>query len=437
MPIERSFRRRELELKIKFSGERSSYTYVSPSSSDGSIKIARMLKSLPRKRSLLREPIPSEIFYGWYAYGYYWSPEIDVYVLEDQGIYYNSEYIPSFLSVNKVTSEYFPTVLPATFAYNSDKYIEIGEETTSVPLTLHIRPASLKKIVTVAQIMESQKSPDGSFGIKFSWVKEMPSLEQVTSEASPFRSVILIVMVIFYFLMLKNDISFWRDLDNNMNGISVTSLLLGEFNGFVLIFSAFYEAPLIQIFSFVLCNAYSCWKLSKIIEYKKRTVDDDENGEHNSINDRSFLGFRVKRSYERSLTGEYDRRAWAAIKKYLIPVVAGYCLYSLAFEKYIGWFNWIITSFSTFLNDYSFLYFIPQAYVNYELRSVAHLPWRYFAYQTIYILLLCLYSFMNLGSLDPLVIFKGILMVSVYLYQRSMFSRVVVKVEIEDENEDD
>lgn len=46
-----------------------------------------------------------------------------------------------------------------------------------------------------------------------------------------------------------------------------------------------------------------------------------------------------------------------------------------------SWYSWIINSLVNGVYAFGFLFMMPQLFLNYKLKSVAHLPWRAFMYK--------------------------------------------------------
>ena len=51
------------------------------------------------------------------------------------------------------------------------------------------------------------------------------------------------------------------------------------------------------------------------------------------------------------------------------------------FIFYYSWYSWIIHSLVNGVYAFGFLFMLPQLFINYKLKSVAHLPWRAFMYK--------------------------------------------------------
>lgn len=46
-----------------------------------------------------------------------------------------------------------------------------------------------------------------------------------------------------------------------------------------------------------------------------------------------------------------------------------------------SWYSWTIQSMVNGVYAFGFLFMLPQLFINYRLKSVAHLPWRAFMYK--------------------------------------------------------
>ena len=85
-----------------------------------------------------------------------------------------------------------------------------------------------------------------------------------------------------------------------------------------------------------------------------------------------------------ALTEEMDQLATQTIGKYiLLPMVLSYTFYTLTYEEHFSWYSWLITSASTGVYALGFVFMTPQLFLNYKLKSVAHLPWRVLCYRFI------------------------------------------------------
>lgn len=67
----------------------------------------------------------------------------------------------------------------------------------------------------------------------------------------------------------------------------------------------------------------------------------------------------------------------------LFPLVIGYSIYSLYYETHRSWYSWILASLTGCVYTFGFIMMTPQLFINYKLKSVAHLPWRTFTYKAL------------------------------------------------------
>ena len=105
-------------------------------------------------------------------------------------------------------------------------------------------------------------------------------------------------------------------------------------------------------------------------KYEADEKGDDESSTNNAKPD---LG---------AITEEMDQLATNLLGKYfLMPLVTTYAIYSLIKEPHSGWYSWFITTASSFVYAIGFVLMTPQLFLNYKLKSVAHLPWRVLGYR--------------------------------------------------------
>jgi hypothetical protein len=82
-----------------------------------------------------------------------------------------------------------------------------------------------------------------------------------------------------------------------------------------------------------------------------------------------------------ALTIETDRIATRTLGSVLLPIVISYAAYSFIKEEHTGWYSWLISSASSAVYALGFVLMTPQLFLNYKLKSVAHLPWRVLVYK--------------------------------------------------------
>merc|ERR1711902_173393 len=61
--------------------------------------------------------------------------------------------------------------------------------------------------------------------------------------------------------------------------------------------------------------------------------------------------------------------------------MGGGAVYSLLYTPHKSWYSWTIQTTVNGVYAFGFLFMLPQLFLNYKLKSVAHLPWRAFMYK--------------------------------------------------------
>lgn len=78
---------------------------------------------------------------------------------------------------------------------------------------------------------------------------------------------------------------------------------------------------------------------------------------------------------------EYDAIAFKYMYWIAIPLELAYAGYSLLYESHKSWYSFVIAVLVGSVYAYGFLLMIPSLYINYRLKSVAHLPGKAMTYK--------------------------------------------------------
>ena len=89
----------------------------------------------------------------------------------------------------------------------------------------------------------------------------------------------------------------------------------------------------------------------------------------------------LRMSEGESITLEYDRIATSNISLILYPLVIGGGMFSLKFYRYTSWWSFLVSHAANAVYMLGFIKLCPQIYINYRLKSIAHLPWKVFIYK--------------------------------------------------------
>lgn len=138
----------------------------------------------------------------------------------------------------------------------------------------------------------------------------------------------------------------------------------------------------------------------------------------------TIKGFRFeigKRTKEEEATDLHDANFMKQLSKYvLIPLVIMGAIYSLLYTEHKSWYSWVIQSAANGVYAFGFLFMLPQLFINYKLKSVAHLPWRAFMYKAFNTFIDDLFAFLitSIPTSHRLAAFRDDVVFIIYLYQR-------------------
>ncbi|XP_070213864.1 lipid scramblase CLPTM1L isoform X2 [Bos mutus] len=216
--------------------------------------------------------------------------------------------------------------------------------------------------------------------------------------------------LLFDFLAFKNDISFWKK-KKSMIGMSTKAVLWRCFSTVVIfLFLLDEQTSLLVLVPAGIGAAIELWKVKKAL---KMTV--------------IWRGlwptfqFGTYSESERR-TEEYDAQAMKYLSYLLYPLCIGGAIYSLLNIKYKSWYSWLINSFVNGVYAFGFLFMLPQLFVNYKMKSVAHLPWKAFTYKAFNTFIDDVFAFIiTMPTSHRLACFRDDVVFLVYLYQRWLY----------------
>jgi hypothetical protein len=124
-----------------------------------------------------------------------------------------------------------------------------------------------------------------------------------------------------------------------------------------------------------------------------------------------------------ALSEETDQLATRILGKYLmLPLILGYTCYTLINEEHSGWYSWFITSASSAMYGLGFVFMTPQLFLNYKLKSVAHLPWKVLGYRFVNTFIDDLFAFIiRMPTMARISCFRDDIVFIIYLWQRHLY----------------
>ncbi|KAA8531264.1 hypothetical protein F0562_005977 [Nyssa sinensis] len=345
----------------------------------------------------------------------YWKPNITVNLVDDFTRYPRNAVPPNIapnLNVEPSTGNYYPTIFFNEFWLLRDKLIPINETVTELLLNLEVGPISMTKWQLFLQI-------DQSFQIHRNYGSmlegEADELKRVFLEGNPYLLAITMIVSllhsVFDFLAFKNDIQFWNK-NKSMEGLSAKSVVV-SFICQLIVFLYLLDNDtswMILASSGIGC-CIEFWKIGKAMH-----IEIDRSGKI------PMLRFRDRESYAGNKTKEYDDLAMKYLSYVLFILVACSSVYSLMYERHKSWYSWILSSLTSCVYMFGFIMMCPQLFINYKLKSVAHLPWRQMTYKFLNTIIDDLFAFViKMPTLHRLSVFRDDVIFLIYLYQRWVY----------------
>ncbi|XP_058097550.1 uncharacterized protein LOC131242735 [Magnolia sinica] len=345
----------------------------------------------------------------------YWKPNITINLVDDFTRYPHNAIPPNiagYLNVEHSTGNYYPTVFFNEFWLLRDKLIPLNDTVTELLLNLELGPISMTKWQLFLQI-------DQSFQIHRSYGSmlegEADQLKRVFLEGNPYLLVITMVVSLFHsvfdFLAFKNDIQFWNK-NKSMEGLSAKSVVVSFIcQMIVFLYLLDNDTSWMILASSGIGCCIEFWKIGKAMHIeidRSRTIP--------------MLRFRDRESYAQNKTKEYDDLAMKYLSYVLFLLVACSSIYSLMYERHKSWYSWILSSLTSCVYMFGFIMMCPQLFINYKLKSVAHLPWRQMTYKFLNTIIDDLFAFViKMPMLHRLSVFRDDVIFLIYLYQRWIY----------------
>ncbi|KAL1241024.1 putative lipid scramblase CLPTM1 [Trichinella spiralis] len=340
----------------------------------------------------------------------YWHPNLTINMVYDQSVFSKDSLPVPWMFFN----DYWNLI--------SD-YQPLNSSVSTLDLKLTYSPLSLFKW----QLYASQTMRNRWLGGLAGGVGELfeeneddqDSIKVALLETSPYllalTAVVSILHLVFEFLAFKNDIQFWRERQS-LEGLSVRSVLFNVGTSFIVLLYVLDNETNLMVRGSVFINMLiELWKVPKCLDVGLDTTS------------RLFgvvpkLRFKEKNSYVESSTKEYDMMAFRYLSWLLFPLLGCYTIYSLVYEEHRGWYSWILDRLYGFLITFGFIMMTPQLFINYKLKSVAHLPWRMLTYKFLNTIIDDIFAFViKMPMLYRISCFRDDVVFVIYLYQRWVY----------------
>lgn len=310
----------------------------------------------------------------------HWHPNLTINLVTDQTNWMQGSVPPpldEFIFFLPDGKQYKPAVFMNDYWNMMRDYMPINETTTTLQLQLTYQPLSLLKWqLYTAQAMRDKLSMFSALGAE-EQDEEQDTVKELLMDTSPYLLGLTIAVSllhsIFELLAFKNDIQFWNNRQS-LEGLSVRSVFFNVFQStVVLLYVLDNETNVMVRISCFIGLVIEIWKINKVMDVKINRED--------RIFGIPKLTFKDKGSYVESSTREYDILAFRYLSWACFPLLVGYGVYSLLYQEHKGWYSFVLNMMYGYLLTFGFIMMTPQLFINYKLKSVAHLPWRMMTYK--------------------------------------------------------
>ncbi|KAB8075452.1 cleft lip and palate transmembrane protein 1-domain-containing protein [Aspergillus leporis] len=322
---------------------------------------------------------------------------------------------------------YYPIVYLNTFWQLRSHMMELNSTVETVPLRITLNNLQNWKFSMMTSVDDSAKqtarqaafgasTPGGGDGSEFEMVKEI--LLDTNIWLLGTTGIVTILHMVFETLAFKNDISHWRK-KKDVVGTSVRTILANVFMQLVVFLylmdnsdNTSWMILASQGFGILL----EAWKITKTVDVRLRQPPT------NSFF--SFLPYVVvfedkhKLTETEQKTKEYDEIAFRYLYILAVPLLTAYAVYSLVYNSHKSWYSYIIETLVGSVYAYGFLMMVPSLYINYRLKSVAHMPGKALMYKFLNTFIDDLFAFtVKMPWLHRLATLRDDVIFFVWLYQ--------------------
>ncbi|KAK3855990.1 hypothetical protein Pcinc_037642 [Petrolisthes cinctipes] len=283
----------------------------------------------------------------------------------------------------------------------------VSSDTLTANLTLVYSPVSYGKLRLWLQF-EGALKPISELGFSPKDVDEIKGIFSDTNLYFLFITFLIAALhMLFDFLAFKNEISFWRGR-RSMAGISPSSVAWRAVSQIIVFLYLLDEnTSLLVLVPAGVGGIIELWKVTKAFHLR-------------------VVGWRVRvegaRTDAESTTQQLDSQGITYLSYLLYPLLVAGAVYSLIYTPHRSWYSWVINTLVNGVYAFGFLFMLPQLFINYKLKSVAHLPWKAFMYKAFNTFIDDLFAFIIImPTAHRVACFRDDVVFLIYLYQRWLY----------------
>ncbi|KAI9843029.1 MAG: hypothetical protein M1837_006660 [Sclerophora amabilis] len=365
----------------------------------------------------------------------YYHPNFTMSIIPDSGVLNYPSMQPALLQYVQLESTgardasgqngwYYPILFVNTFWQLRDHMTELNSTVKRLPLHINLNNQNNWKFSIFASIDEGMKQtqkkaasggpmPAGGDGSEFEEIKRI--LLDTNSYLLATTGIVSLLHTVFEMLAFKNDIAHWRKKKDNV-GVSVRTILANVFMQAIILLYLVDNSEgtsWVILFGQGFGIVLEAWKITKMVDVRIRPAPPG-----------SLLPYHIlfedkhKLSETEEKTKEYDEIAFKYLYWVAAPLLLGYAAYSLVYDTHKSWYSFIITTLVGSVYAYGFLMMVPSLYINYRLKSVAHMPAKAMTYKFLNTFIDDLFAFtIKMPTLHRLATLRDDVIFFIYLYQ--------------------
>lgn len=255
---------------------------------------------------------------------------------------------------NIQSNQFYPLLYSSEFWITRSSLVEINETVSNYPnLEVKIEPIKVWKWQLMAgmeeqwenQSKQSITNPDGDEDAGTDMFRMM--LMETNPILLAVTGIVSVLHTVFDALAFKNDVKFFKN-KKSMEGISVRSMIVNMiFQLIILLYLVDNETSFMVICSNAVGVAIEVWKIKRAVTLSLF----DENGKLN-------IKLQQTETYSKSKTKEYDEIATDHLMYITMPLICGYGIYSLFYQKHKGWYSFILNTLVGFIYMFGCEYFV-------------------------------------------------------------------------------
>ena len=243
---------------------------------------------------------------------------------------------------------------------------------------------------------------------------ELDIMKKMFIETNPYFLALTIfvsfIHMFFEMLALKGEIEFWKGRED-LRGISTNQILYSVIANLIifLYLQDSGEASWAVTVPMALSVVVDFWKITKGYNITfKRTWP--------------FINFQSKEENRGKGTKYLDNTATKYLAYVLIPCTIGYGFYSLYANEHKSLYSWILGTLASLIYTCGFIMMTPQLYINYHLKSVAHMNWKVLTYKALNTFIDDMFAFIiAMPTMHRLACFRDDIIFFIFLYQKWIY----------------